>query len=53
LREALADMYMNRKGLKNLKASNIVVSPGGKYSCYLAIMAVVSPGDEVIIPAPY
>ncbi len=53
LREALADMYMKRKGLKNLKASNIVVSPGGKYSCYLAIMAVVSPGDEVIIPAPY
>ena len=53
LREALADMYATRKGIKNLKASNIVVSPGGKYSCYLAIMAVVSPGDEVIIPAPY
>ncbi|MBO5255257.1 MAG: pyridoxal phosphate-dependent aminotransferase [Opitutales bacterium] len=53
LREALADMYTTRKGIKNLKASNIVVSPGGKYSCYLAIMAVVSPGDEVIIPAPY
>ena len=26
---------------------------GGKYSCYLAILAVISPGDEVIIPAPY
>ncbi len=53
LREALADMYSNRKNIKGLKASNIVVSPGGKYSCYLAIMSVVSPGDEVIIPAPY
>lgn len=53
LREALADMYMQRKSLKNLKASNIIVSPGGKFSCYLAIKAVVSPGDEVIIPAPY
>ena len=29
------------------------MSPGGKFSCYLAIKAVVSPGDEVIIPAPY
>ena len=53
LREALADMYSNCKNIKNLKSSNIVVSPGGKYSCYLAIMSVVSPGDEVIIPAPY
>ena len=26
---------------------------GGKFSCYLAILSVVSPGDEVIIPAPY
>ncbi len=53
LREALADMYMRRKNLKDIKASNIVVSPGGKFSCYLAIKAVVSAGDEVIIPAPY
>jgi aspartate aminotransferase len=30
-----------------------VVSPGGKYSCYLAILATCGPGDEVIIPAPY
>ncbi len=53
LREALADLYASKKNLKSVKASNIVVSPGGKFSCYLAIMAVVSPGDEVIIPAPY
>jgi len=30
-----------------------VVSPGGKFSCYLAILSVISPGDEVIVPAPY
>ena len=30
-----------------------MVSPGGKYSCYLAILATCGPGDEVIIPAPY
>ncbi len=53
LREALAQMYSQKKNIKGLKASNIVVSPGGKFSCYLAIMSVVSSGDEVIIPAPY
>jgi aspartate aminotransferase len=31
----------------------VIVSPGGKFSCYLAILAVCSPGDEVVIPAPY
>ena len=33
--------------------ANVVVSPGGKMSCYLAILATISAGDEVIIPAPY
>jgi aspartate aminotransferase len=31
----------------------VVVSPGGKFSCYLAILATCNPGDEAIIPAPY
>ncbi len=53
LRDAVAQIYMAHKGLKDISASNIIVSPGGKFSCYLGIKAVVSPGDEVIIPAPY
>jgi len=53
LREALAAHYRNNNGVEGVTAAQIVVSPGGKYSCYLAILAVVSPGDEVIIPAPY
>lgn len=53
LRDAIAQIYMAHKGLKDISASNIIVSPGGKFSCYLGIKAVVSPGDEVIIPAPY
>lgn len=52
LREALATYYAKRRGI-SYNASNFIVSPGGKFSCYLAIMSVVSPGDEVIIPAPY
>jgi aspartate aminotransferase len=52
LRQAVAERYGAEYGLK-VAASQVVVSPGGKFSCYLAIMATCSPGDEVIIPAPY
>ena len=52
LRQALADKYLADYGLK-VASSQVVVSPGGKFSCYIAILAVCSPGDEVIIPAPY
>jgi aspartate aminotransferase len=52
LRAALAADYRAR-GFGDVKDSQIIVSPGGKFSCYLAILSVVSPGDEVIIPAPY
>ena len=50
LRQAIADSYA--PGLK-VAPSQVIVSPGGKFSCYLAILAVCSPGDEVLIPAPY
>lgn len=53
LRSALAVKYQRDNRIDGVQARQIVVSPGGKFSCYLAIMAVVSPGDEVIIPAPY
>ncbi|MDR0902153.1 MAG: pyridoxal phosphate-dependent aminotransferase [Opitutaceae bacterium] len=52
LRAAIADDYAARLGLQ-VAPSQVVVSPGGKFSCYLSILAVCSPGDEVIIPAPY
>lgn len=52
LRKAIAADYATR-GFQNLTEANVVLSPGGKMSCYLAVVATVSPGDEVIIPAPY
>jgi len=52
LRQAIAEKYAADYGLK-VASSQVVVSPGGKFSCYLGILAVCSPGDEVIIPAPY
>jgi aspartate aminotransferase len=52
LRTALAANYGSVYGLK-VTAAQVVISPGGKFSCYLAMLATCSPGDEVIIPAPY
>ncbi len=52
LRQAIADKYAADYGLK-VAPSQVIVSPGGKFSCYLTILAVCSPGDEVIIPAPF
>ena len=53
LREALAGHYRTHNGVEDVTAAQVVISPGGKFSCYLGILSVVSPGDEVIIPAPY
>ncbi len=53
LRSLLAEKYQKENGIQGLEASQVVVSPGGKFSCYLAILSVIGPGDEVVIPAPY
>ncbi len=53
LRSALAEKFKTFNGIESAQANEVIVSPGGKYSCYLAILATCGPGDEVIIPAPY
>jgi aspartate aminotransferase len=52
LRQAIADKFKRENGL-NYKPSQIIVSSGGKHSCYNVIIATCEEGDEVIIPAPY
>jgi aspartate aminotransferase len=52
LRQAIADKFKRENGL-SYKASQIIVSCGGKHSCYNVIMATCEAGDEVVIPAPY
>lgn len=52
LRQAIADKFKNENGL-SYKPSQIIVSCGGKHSCFNAISATCGEGDEVIIPAPY
>ena len=52
LREAICDKLKNDNALDYGK-TNIVVSNGAKHSLFNAFMAVLNPGDEVIIPSPY
>lgn len=52
LKKAIAAKLKNENGLYYLP-SQILCSNGAKQSVCNAIMALVNPGDEVIIPAPY
>ncbi len=53
LRAAAAEVFTRRNGLLGIAAENVVVSTGAKQSLLNALMAVVNPGDEVILIAPY
>lgn len=52
LKQAIIDK-LNRDNNLQYKAEQIIVSCGAKHSIYNAIQAILNPGDEVIIPAPY
>ena len=52
LRDAIASKF-NRDNNIPYKREHIVVSTGAKQSIANLVMAVINPGDEVIIPAPY
>ncbi len=52
LREAIAQKLLSDNQL-SYSPDNIIVTNGGKHSLYNLMMAIIDPGDEVIIPAPY
>lgn len=52
LRESIAAKFKRDNGLE-YTADQIVVSTGAKQSLLNIFLALVNPGDEVIIPAPY
>ncbi len=52
LKQAIVNKLKNENGL-DYAPSQILCSNGAKQSVCNAIMALVNPGDEVIIPAPY
>ncbi|WP_332661249.1 pyridoxal phosphate-dependent aminotransferase [Brevundimonas sp.] len=52
LKAAVAAKFARENGLK-YETNQIHVAPGGKTVIYNALVATLSPGDEVIVPAPY
>ncbi|MEZ5175937.1 MAG: pyridoxal phosphate-dependent aminotransferase [Acidimicrobiia bacterium] len=52
LREAIAHKTLRDSGLE-VSSSQVVVSNGGKQAVYLTCQALLDPGDEVLLPAPY
>lgn len=52
LREAIASKFQKENGIE-CTAKNIVVSTGAKQSLANIMMAMLNPGDEIIILSPY
>jgi aspartate aminotransferase len=52
LREAIAKKFNAENGLP-YKADQITTGAGGKHCLYMAFMAILNEGDEVLIPSPY
>ena len=53
LLEAIAEKTERDNGVRVNPMTDIVVTPGGKLALFLALKAMLDPGDEVLIPAPY
>jgi aspartate aminotransferase len=51
LRDAIANYLHNTRNLK-LSADNVVIAPGCKIGLFMAMMALIDPGDEVLYPDP-
>lgn len=52
LKRAIINKFENENGL-HYSPEQILVSAGGKQVFYNLVQALLNPGDEVIIPAPY
>ena len=52
LREAISQKFKTQNNL-NYNADQIVVGTGAKHAIMNTIMAIINPGDEVLIPTPY
>src|SRR5882724_8281919 len=52
LKEAVAAKTARDSGY-HIKASQVLITNGGKQAVYQAFATLLDPGDEVIVPAPY
>lgn len=53
LRQTIHDYYLRKEGLDYNPENEIQVSVGAMEGLYLALLSILNPDDEVIIPAPY
>jgi aspartate aminotransferase len=52
LRAAIAEKFNRENGLP-YKPEQVTTGAGGKHCLYMAFMATLNPGDEVLIPSPF
>lgn len=52
LREKLANYYLTQYGVEVNDGTEIIISAGAKVAIHMTFMAILDPGDEVIIPEP-
>ncbi len=52
LREAVADHYRNTYGVK-IASGNVIVTIGSSPALFLSMLALLDPGDEIIITDPH
>ena len=52
LKEAICDKFRRDNGLE-YGIDEVIVNNGAKHSLFLAVAALLDPGDEAIIPTPY
>lgn len=52
LRTAIADYTTERYG-REVPPTNVIASNGSKHALFNVLMAIVNPGDKVIMPVPY
>lgn len=52
VRKAVCEKHLRDNGL-HYKPEQIIMTSGAKHAVFNALAALINPGDEVIIPAPY
>lgn len=53
LRQTISQYYQRKEGFSYDPISEVMVTVGAMEGLYLALISMLNPGDEVIIPAPY
>ncbi|MDO5296672.1 MAG: pyridoxal phosphate-dependent aminotransferase [bacterium] len=52
-RQAVADYFRQRFQRSDVRSENVIISTGAKHALYIAFMALMNPGQELLLPAPY